>query len=268
MLDGLVIKGNEPAHAPTPVAAISPDSQQRHYLSIVISVLAHLLLVALLLYFAQEKQIKLAAPVDKAIKSYLYHAPKKKLEQKPTIETEKAKSSPQVIEPNSVKAITTELKKVAGNQQEKPKKLSLPSVDTAQNKAIIHQSKQAKFSAYKQLNRLRNRIADKVMTEELTKLQQFRSPSIMHAQQATVPHSKATLSPEQVRRKNTVKMSNDIAITKHDNGTCTIERSQFLGSPVEGSSSVFACGESKFDKNFRQHMKKVQKKLMSQGVTK
>jgi len=47
-------------------------------------------------------------------------------------------------------------------------------------------------------------------------------------------------------------MSNDISITKYDNGICTIERTQFLGSSVEGSSSAFACGKNKFDKSFRE----------------
>ena len=54
-------------------------------------------------------------------------------------------------------------------------------------------------------------------------------------------------------------MSNDISITKYDNGICTIERTQFLGSSVEGSSSAFACGKNKFDKNFREHMNKYKK---------
>jgi hypothetical protein len=67
---------------------------------------------------------------------------------------------------------------------------------------------------------------------------------------------------EEVHEKNTLKMSDNISITKHDNGTCIIEREQFLGSPVEGSTSAFACGESKFDKSFREHMRKVQNKIM------
>lgn len=87
----------------------------------------------------------------------------------------------------------------------------------------------------------------------------------MHGEQTVVPPSLVKLTPEQARNKNTTKMSNDISITKHEDGTCTIDRAQFLGSPVEGSSSVFACGERKFDKSFREHMKKVQEKLMPQN---
>ena len=72
------------------------------------------------------------------------------------------------------------------------------------------------------------------------------------------------LTPEQVREKNTTKVSSDISIIKNDNGTCIIEREQFLGSPVEGSTSVFSCGESKFDRDFREHMKKIQDKIAPQ----
>ena len=86
--------------------------------------------------------------------------------------------------------------------------------------------------------------------------------SVMHGEQIPVPHSNKQLTPEQEREKNTTKMSDDISITKYDNGICIIEREQFLGSPVEGSSSVFFCGKSKFDQSFREHMKKVQKKLI------
>ena len=102
------------------------------------------------------------------------------------------------------------------------------------------------------------------MQQGVDNVQQFRSPSVMHGEQIPVPHSQYKLTPEQERESKTTRMSDDISITKYDNGICTIERKQFLGSPIEGSISAFACGESKFDKSFREHMKKVQEKIMPQ----
>ncbi|MBL4764410.1 MAG: hypothetical protein JKX67_03890 [Colwellia sp.] len=148
----------------------------------------------------------------------------------------------------------------------KPKAQSKPknSVVTAavQQKTDANKPVKATFSAYKQLNNLRSAINDKIITEQLSELQQFRSPSVMHGKQFPVPHSTIQMTAEQKKTQNTTRMSDSISITKYDNGLCVINREQFFGSPIEASSSAFACGESKFDKSFRAHMKKVQEKLM------
>jgi hypothetical protein len=83
----------------------------------------------------------------------------------------------------------------------------------------------------------------------------------MHGKQIPVPHSIQNLTPAQEKEKNTIRMSDNISITRLGNGYCTIERKQFNGSPVPASSSGFACGESDFDKSFKAHMKKVNDKI-------
>ena len=135
------------------------------------------------------------------------------------------------------------------------------SLNTKEKNTMNTPSK-AGFSSFKQLESLRKSIKEKVMAEGVAAHQQFRSPSIMHGAQMPVTRSNKPLTLEEAHEKNTLKMSDNISITKHDNGTCIIEREQFLGSPVEGSTSAFACGESKFDKSFREHMQKVQNKIM------
>lgn len=134
--------------------------------------------------------------------------------------------------------------------------------DSTVNSAVIKPASKVKasFSSYQQLDKLRSAINKQVMTEELAELQQFRSASTMHGKQVPVPHSTLQLTPQQKLEQNTTHMSDAISITKYDNGLCTLERKQFLSSPIEGSHSAFACGESKFDKGFREHMKKVQYK--------
>jgi hypothetical protein len=75
-----------------------------------------------------------------------------------------------------------------------------------------------------------------------------------------VPKPIVPLTIDQQKKLNT-SSSHVGSITKNDNGTCTIQREQILGSPIEATTSYFGCGESKFDKSFREHMKKVQTKL-------
>ena len=264
MLDGFVIKGNELDQESSKVTEVSTNAPQRNYTSIVISVFIHLLLACLLVFIAEKEQIKPEKNVKKAIKSYLYQRLAKKVELKPVIQelkVEENKETPKQNSPTEVETIKEENKSIV-----KPKQSTSPATAAAQvkPKPKIHNSTQASFSSYKQLNNLRSTINDKAISQELAELQQFRSPSVMHGKQTAVPRSFEQLTPEQERNKNTTKMSNDISITKHENGSCTIDREQFLGSPVEGTSSSFACGESKFDKSFREHMKKVQEKLMPQ----
>ena len=264
MLDGFVIEGNVLEQVPLKAATVKTHVLKRHSLAISVSVLVHVILALLLFFIAEKQQPRQLEITQKAIKSYLYKMParpvnsvvvkqvpeeikvkdKNKNKEKEKVKIEKKL---EVLEP---KKIATEVSSV----------VSLPSKPKASTTA--KGSIQASFSAYKQLDTLRSSINERMMAKELSELQQFRSPSVMHGEQIPVPHSDIQLTPEQKREKRTTKMSNDISITKYDNGICTIEREQFLGSPVEGSSSAFACGESKFDKSFREHMKKVRDKLM------
>jgi len=203
----------------------------------------------------------------KAIKSYLYIRPVKKVEIKLAKDEVEIKEQPIKLEPEVIvdkkieQKVTEKEEKVAMKKQEQPTPIAT-STTQVQPKSIELNSTQKSFSAYKQLDNLRSSINKKIMEKEIAQSQRFRSASVMHGEQIPVPHSNVQLSPEQEREKKITRMSNDISITKYDNGLCTIEREQFLGSPVPASSSAFACGESKFDKSFREHMKKVRDKIM------
>lgn len=274
MLDGFVIKGNESEQVPSTATLVNTNASHRNYVSIAISILVHLLLACLLYIIAEKEQIKPERSVKKAIKSYLYFMPTKNM---PTKEVELSSEAQEIKirdnlatlkqkPPFNAEIKTAEIKTAENSSTVKPKKSIQPTaaIPQVKPKPKSQNPTQASFSVYKQLNNLRNTINEQAMLQELTELQQFRSPSVMHGEQASVPHSFAQLTPEQERKKNTTKMSNDISITKYEDGSCTIDREQFLGSPVEGSSSAFACGESKFDKSFREHMKKVQEKILPQ----
>lgn len=268
MQNGFVIIGNELAQAPLKATEVKTNILKKHYVSIIVSVLVHLLLAFLLFFIAEKQQITQEKVTKKAIKSYLYKMPAKRTEIKPIKEEVNVKEKLVELKQDLPKEIQVETQiKIEKKQSEvKPEISSTSATPATQVKSPSNEQKpaQANFSAYKQLDSLRNSINEKIMAQELSELQKFRSPSVMHGEQIPVPHSNMQLTPEQDLEKKTTKMSNDISITKYDNGICTIEREQFLGSPVEGSSSAFSCGESQFDKNFREHMKKVQEKIMPQ----
>lgn len=258
MLDGLIIEGDVLEHMPLAVVKVKAHPLKRDCLAIIVSVFVHFLFVLLLFFVAEKHPPKQVKTTQKAIESYLYKMPskpvtveslvtKRKPEENIVKKEIKIEKKPDVFEPNKV-------------QTDEPSPISLPSKSKPSSK--IQKPIQATFSSYKQLDSLRNSINEKIIEQGVSDFQQFRSPSVMHGEQIPVPHSNKQLTPEQEREKNITKMSDDISITKYDSGICTIERKQFLGSPVEGSTAAFACGESKFDKSFREHMKKVRDKIM------
>ncbi len=247
-----------------------------------ISALFHALLVVILFVMPVNQIKELEKTPVKAIKSYLYKKPlplKKAQKILPPIEIIQKEADAQKAVPSKALPRKTEIsnqkksqdknknkeKKTTKNEEKplatlKPTAVKKPSVaKTVKDKKspVIN----ATFSAHSQLNKLQATIQKQMIEQDFQQRQQHQSASIMHAQQAPVNHSVTHLTLEQEKEKNTKRMSDNISITKNDNGTCTINREQFLGSPVPGSSSSFFCGESKFDKSFREHMKKVQDKL-------
>ncbi|MCW8863340.1 MAG: hypothetical protein OQK09_05530 [Colwellia sp.] len=265
MLAGLVIERTLIEEREPSNTARNSHGVKKHYLTLCASIAIHLLIALALFYFSEKQQINIVKTPKKAIKSYLYKRPVKPITQpevKDKIEKIEQAVAPEPINQSELelaqkeKVIETVLPTKVKPQIVKPQ-IAKPSVMKKAKEPM-----QATFSPYKQLNSLRDSINDKIINQELAERQQFRSPSVMHGEQVAVPHSNKQLTPAQEKEKRTTRMSDSISITKYDNGLCTIEREQFLGSPVEGSSAAFACGESKFDKSFREHMRKVQEKLM------
>ncbi|QBG36146.1 hypothetical protein [Litorilituus sediminis] len=245
------------------------DKQAKTFL---ISIFIHLALLAALILLAKTSQLTMPAKVAevKAIKSYLYKKPVKKVqpvqaptekatESQPTAQTKAAKPletkppEPKPVEPQPKAKQTEQAAKVT------PQSPAQSTPQTAQELKAA-QPKTKSFSAYGQLNKLRNSINQQMLEKDFQEYQAVRSHSKMHAQPFPVPHSEVQLTPEQIKEKNTSNYGGG-TITKLDNGLCIIEREQFIGSPVEASTSAFNCGESKFDASFREHMKKVQEKL-------
>ncbi|KGJ97593.1 hypothetical protein [Colwellia psychrerythraea] len=262
------------------------------YTTIIVSVLLHLILLFALTYGSinPPKVIKRDKPKVTSIKSFLYSAPKKTIAKK---------SVPKIITTEQVIAEIKPPKKTAAKQVvpkkeiiTKPTNDSQPKVtakvastkvvsepaiapiikpppaqvtnavksDTVTTKNKVAGASRGGFSSYDRLSRLRNKLANQQRDQAFVELTQKRSASGMDGDPFPVPKTLVPLTIDQQYKLNT-SQSHVGSITKNDNGTCTIHREQILGSPVEASTSYFACGESKFDKSFRQHMQKVQAKL-------
>ena len=239
----------------------------------IISVLAHLLLLIALWFAAKNTTLSKAnfmksIPEVKTIKSYLYQKPiqTKTLPVEPVepVEVSSTKVPEKTQNPEEVKkesATKQERTTIHSPEKVKPiEQISKESNTKVESVAAPPLPTKRTFSAYGQLSKLRDSINKDMVQKEMDERNVFRSASEMTADQIPVPHSQVKLTPQQEKEKNTSNFGGG-TITKYDDGYCIIEREQMLGSPVESTTSAFACGESKFDKSFREHMKKVNAKL-------
>jgi len=246
------------------------------YTAIVVSVLLHFLLLIALVYSSinTPTEIKKEKVKTTSIKSFLYTAPKKiaakKVEPKRTppqkVIEKKQVNSPQpqkIVKEVSIKPVTKAVTTPATKPLNKVKSVQVTNAvksETVTTKNKVSGESRGSFSSYDRLSRLRNKLNNQQSDQAFKDLTQQRSVSIMDGDPFPVPKAIIPLTREQKYKQNTSN-SHVGSITKNDNGTCTIHRAQIYGSPVEATTASFACGESKFDKSFREHMKKVQTKL-------
>ncbi|PKI16394.1 hypothetical protein [Colwellia sp. 12G3] len=256
------------------------------YTAIVISVLLHLLVLFALTYSAIKppKIIKQDKAKNTSIKSFLYSAPKKVVNKKSIAKKSTEENPPlQKIEPKQTapqKLVNTAPSKVTtAIPKNKPpntlpsktvtKTLSTQVTNAVKSNTVTTKNKVAgasrgSFSSYDRLSRLRQKLGNQQREQAFSELTQKRSASVMDGDPFPVPKAIVPLTVEQQKKLNT-STSHVGSITKNDNGTCTIHREQMLGSPVPATTASFACGESKFDKSFREHMQKVQAKFSTKG---
>jgi len=255
------------------------------YTAIIISVLLHVILLLALIYSSTKTALKnnLEKAKSQPIRSFLYKAPKKTAAQppakkiiQPSAETKEIAIQQQVSKKQTFKTVklnktvmTTQKNLTAdaeepvnssiksaikSNHANTDKQLPAPSNDNSQQKPLTN------VVNYDRLSRLRKDIESQQRQQAFGELTQKRSASSMDGGQFPVPKTIVPLTADQQYILNT-STSHVGSITKNNNGTCTIYREQVLGSPVEATTSIFACGESNFDKSFREHMQKVQAKL-------
>lgn len=199
---------------------------------------------------------------NKAIKSFIYTPP-------PVVEKESIKEALateiEIIEqdtptpPNTVKK-SEPATEVTAKAEQKEIEAESGNVDAAATP--IRQPVTATFSPSTQLNKLRQSLTDKILEQEAYEYSRPKSASIMHGTPELVPHSVKRLTKKQKKEQATQRLSSGTKTIKGDDGLCFIER-DLTEVGIEGVSATeaFTCGKSKFDKNFRDHMRKVREKL-------
>lgn len=293
------IKVDLELETPSPYKAVESKLSFYRHKIIALSLLAHIIMLAVVMLISNTHKTtfieKLAVQAEpKPLKSFLYYAPKLSTQDsiKPEINNElEIKTAAKSMPENITEPVAKPVPVLEKNNQQAIKKLATEKElvknievdETSQNKEILdfisqsapRQDNQSKAtltsensnaivtpkSNMEHLSDLRKRLNSQAMQALVDEQYQVRSPSVMHGKEIPVPHSTKQLTAIEEKEKNTMKMSDEISITRLGNGYCIIERDQALGSPIPASSSGFACGKSDFDKSFKEHMKKVSNKL-------
>ena len=221
--------------------------------------------------------------VPHPIKSYLYQKPKPlpKIVQDEKVATVEEKTQPS--EPS--KEAQPKQTETKINNKDQPRKLKQilekenklevqtstnPSDSKLDNEPLSPKSvdspaeplpTKSRFSV-NQLRNLRERINSQHFQQIERERAQPNTGSVLHGTPELVPHSVAKESADEKRKKATSNVGPSKQIIKGDDGNCTlVEDLSVVG--IEGVTAVssFGCGETKFDRNFREHMQKVMKKL-------
>lgn len=216
-----------------------------------------------------------------AIKSFIYYAPKDTKSAKQTTENkQKTTTIPNLIE-NIVnenanetrvaikKQIATEKQPVRQANTNKIVKHKLGTIKATANTTAKspHPSKLnptavEKLDSFSQLQNMRHKLNSQAMRSSINPYSRYQPPSIFNRNVKSVPHSVPVKDVDKERKKNTHNLGTGIAITKGNNGHCSITQDMSVYGLSEGSSTqFFNCGETIFDKNFREHMQNVKAKL-------
>ena len=258
--------------------------QNGTYTAVISSLAIHSLILFIILVTAKNQQLSVPEIEKTAIKSFLYYAPKN-TPQVPISTTENSQAEkendPIIAEPSlspkdneavaskGVQAAEDMPEKIEKTLSDKDGSVVTTAIDLPKATATMPQPSpepaptKRKLDSFTQLQRLRNKLNQNSSTSTHNPNQNYQPASIFNNNNIkSVPHSSPVKDEEQERAKNTKDMGAGIAITKLDDGTCSVTQDMTAYGLSEGSSTqYFSCGESKFDKSFREHMKKVKAKL-------
>ena len=267
--------------------------QKGTYLAILFSLVVHgiILLLIITTQSNQQKPVKeISHPAP--IKSFIYYAPSaakpltqivkkdvveklsktQNIEEKPLNNDQpKANSIAKKINKSNEKTINkasnNTLIKPAFSQAEATTNNSIlgsttPPPETKPSPEPIPLPKNKKLDSFTQLQRLRSQLKNKATLAVDNPYQDAQPPSIFNPTVKAVPHSVPLKDEEKIREQNTKNMGAGIAITKGEDGLCSVTQDMSAYGLSEGSSTqFFNCGESNFDKSFREHMQAVKAKL-------
>lgn len=193
-------------------------------------------------------------PSKKPIKSYLYRKPEvsPELTITETVPPIKTELEEQPIEPET----TTTPENKTTNKPERTENKNTPEQALVPEK--INTPKRV-LSAQEHLEQLKQSVTSAPQYQPQYRYNN-RQPSIFNQNLPAVPKYTKPKDADAIKKANTQNLTGDLSITKNDNGTCTItEDLTSIGMEGIKATQYFLCGESKQDKNFREHMAKYKK---------
>lgn len=245
------------------------SSIKQHHKAILFTAAIHIGLLAIL--SMQSFDLPLQETQDvKPIKSYLYipTAPKDTPKPEETklqedsqkeIKPKPQESPPQLDDKSTIPQAVEE-----PDMQPKAVKQSPNASDSTQPKRepapkqLVTPKKNTSVRA--QLFDLQKQIQTQTMQEEFAEYQRYRQGDVMAGKHIPVPHSKVPQSEDEKLKQATSNVGS-FDIIKGDDGNCLlVEDLSYLGLDHKPVSS-FGCGLTKDEKNFKQHMDKVLKRL-------
>jgi len=248
------------------------------FTAIIFSLVIHgLILLVIVLMQSNKPKIVKANIKNSTIKSYLYYASKvANTELNKVGESGEEKRSRSSAEKRNQENVPKIAPKPESDSPLMDKRMSMPSITADQTMALANDATiypqptpeptpnpvNRKLDSFTQLQRLRSKLNNRAAIITNSPYQGYQPPSVFNKNAKSVPHSVPLKDEEKERRINTKNMGSGIAITKGDDGRCSISQDLSLYGLREGSSrQYFNCGESKFDQSFREHMKKVKAKF-------
>jgi hypothetical protein len=201
------------------------------------------------------------------IKSFIYYKPienvKKTLET--TLVKDKITKEQEEIVPPEKDAKLADKDNIPKTPQNKPKvqneqpaaltKVIVPPLKDEQKQTIT------KYKSMQSLSRLKDRINKEIIDQEMYNSSKPNTGSVMFGKPNYVPHSFVEDSEKKLIDSTETQVGNGFSVTKNDNGTCTLTEDLSVIGLQGKTTSSFGCGLSKEEKNFKNHMKKVLKKL-------
>ena len=251
------------------------------------SIVAHIILFIFLSNNTTNIPYKKTLSKDIPIKSYLYYrAPITNTKSKPERQkknTAQLAASAEIIKEAQQHKTSKPIKNQATSQSESqpmvqsipqpiPKITTLNQVSKTKKITDRHieslkgyqpaEPQYNELSPKEHLAQLRTSMNKQALKASTYSSKENQNLTIFNPSPKLVPKSVNKASTAEIIKKNTTQYSNELAIIKHDNGTCTIKQDlSQVGMEGITSTQHFKCGESKFDQSFRLHMKNVRERM-------
>jgi hypothetical protein len=116
-------------------------------------------------------------------------------------------------------------------------------------------------SSLQSLSRLKDKINQRIINQEMYNYTKPNTGSVMHGNPRYVPHSFTEDTEKKAIATTSSQVGNGFSVKKDDNGNCTLTEDLSTVGLQGKTTSGFGCGLSKEEKHFKNHMKKVLKKL-------